>query len=139
MIFLNENFIEAQHQNEVKLKGQFMRLVIAQCWRRRVKRWGGDRSLINDNLVRRNITFVGSTMYDMQRERAQTILKPFLQQNIDLEKIRVTVRDFYKSIEYMQKRMRAQLLTKSQKIEVLFNYWDKLFGQLQSRASKLKD
>jgi len=53
--------------------------------------------------------------------------------------MRITVRSFYKSIEYMQKRMRAQLLTKSQKIEVLFNYWDKLFGQLQSRASKLKD
>ena len=82
---------------------------------------------------------IGRSIQPVYEQRSYDILKPFLQQNIDLEKIRITVRNFYKQIEYMQKRMRAELQTKGEKIEVLKNYWDLLFGMLQSKASKIKD
>jgi len=123
----------------MKKKGDFMRLVIAQRWRRRIKRWGRDRELITTNLLRRNMTMLSNTFNELMVERSYAILKPFLQQNIDLEKMRITVRGFYDSIQYMQRRIRASLQTKENKVEVLLNYWDKLFSQIQFKSSKLKD
>jgi len=35
--------------------------------------------------------------------------------------------------------MRAELLTKGEKITIMFNYWDLMFGTLQQKASKIKD
>lgn len=67
------------------------------------------------------------------------MLKPFLQENIDLERMRIYVRKFYKDITYMQKRIRDQMTTADAKVEVLLNYWDKMFGQIQGEASKKKD
>ena len=62
-----------------------------------------------------------------------------MQENIDLERMRIYVRKFYKDITYMQKRIRDQMTTADAKVEVLLNYWDKMFGQIQGEASKKKD
>ena len=34
-----------------------MNVVIANMWNRRRKRWGGNVDFINNNIIRRNITF----------------------------------------------------------------------------------
>ena len=49
------------------------------------------------------------------------------------------MRSFCRTVFYVQRRIRALVSTKISKVEVLINYWDKLFGQLQMRASKLYD
>jgi len=53
--------------------------------------------------------------------------------------MRMKIREFYKQISFMQRRIKDGLVTKESKIEVLLNYWDKMFGVLQSQASKSND
>jgi len=71
--------------------------------------------------------------------RAIAKLKVFLIDNYQNENAKIKVREFYKNITYMQKRIRDQFLKKDAKAEILVNYWDKLFGLLQIRASELND
>jgi len=71
--------------------------------------------------------------------RAIAKLKFFLIDNYQNENAKIKVREFYKNITYMQKRIRDQFLKKDAKAEILVNYWDKLFGLLQIRASELND
>ena len=49
------------------------------------------------------------------------------------------MRKYAQKIEYIQKRFKDQLATRFAKVEVLSNYWDKMVGQLQTRASKKHD
>ena len=56
---LSKNYDEAQHALEVKLKGKMMSLIIAQQWKRRVKRWGGSTEVVHTNILRRFFTFLG--------------------------------------------------------------------------------
>ena len=46
---------------------------------------------------------------------------------------------FYKSILYIQNRMKVQIQTKYAKVDVLLNYWDKLYGQMQLKATATGD
>jgi hypothetical protein len=46
---------------------------------------------------------------------------------------------FYQQITFIQKRMRDKCICREQKVEVLFNYWDKMYGQMQMKASATKD
>jgi len=71
--------------------------------------------------------------------RAIAMLKIFLIDNYQNENAKIKVREFYKNITYMQRKIRDQFCTRDAKAEILCNYWDKLFGQLQTRASELKD
>ena len=46
---------------------------------------------------------------------------------------------FYKSIIYMQNRMKDRIATKYAKVDVLLTYWDKLYGQMQLKATNTGD
>ena len=48
-------------------------------------------------------------------------------------------REMVWNIIFMQKRIRGNFCIAKAKTEVLVNYWDKMYGLLQTRASKLKD
>ena len=43
------------------------------------------------------------------------------------------------SISYIQKRVKDQGITRGCKVEVLVNYWNKLYGKIQWKATCLKD
>ena len=53
--------------------------------------------------------------------------------------IKNCVKKFYKLIEFIQKRLRDKLVSRGNKVEVLMNYWDKIYGQMQMKASATKD
>ena len=65
-----------------------------------------------------------------QEARALVKLREFLIDNKQNELIKIKIREFYKQITYMQKRIKDQTDTKESKVEVLLNYWDKMFGIL---------
>ena len=46
---------------------------------------------------------------------------------------------YFKSAIYIQKKCRNVNVSKIAKVKILYNYWDKLLGQIQLRASKSKD
>ena len=71
--------------------------------------------------------------------RAIAKLKVFLIDNVYNESAKIKVREFYGNITYMQRRIRDQFHKKDAKTEILVNYWDKMFGQIQTRAIELKD
>jgi hypothetical protein len=50
-----------------------------------------------------------------------------------------SVEKFVKNILTIQRKVKNQLVTRLSKIEVLINYWDKILGQIQMKASQLKD
>ena len=119
-----------------------MNLVIANLWKRRMRKWCGqnaDRGLYYRNFVRRSLTFYANSQVENKREKALAILKPFLEENIHLERIRVRVRTFCSQIEFMQKKIRDQLFCRESKVEVLQNYWDKMYGELMMAAQRKGD
>ena len=58
------------------------------------------------------------------------MLKEFLKENIDIERFRICLRDFYMNINLIQKKMRDACVAREAKVEVLMNYWDKMYGQI---------
>ena len=96
-----ENFKEADKIYEQKLKGRFMNVVIANMWRRRRKRWGGDQFYINLNVCRRYYTFFTNCEIEARRARALEVVKPFLLNNYHVELRRQIVRKFYFDITFI--------------------------------------
>lgn len=101
-----DNFKKADQIYEQKLKGRFMNVIIANMWKRRRNRWGGDVFIINTNLVRRNLSFYAYTQHDARYQRALETIKPFLLGNFEVENIRMTVRKFYHDISFIQRKIR---------------------------------
>ena len=119
-----------------------MSLIIAQVWRKRSKRWcaqPNDYTELYRNRSRRSMSIAVNGLMPLFEPRAIAKLKVFLIDNYQNENAKIKVREFYKNITYMQKRIRDQFLKKDAKAEILVNYWDKLFGLLQIRASELND
>ena len=74
-----------------------------------MQKWCGknaDRKIYYRNFVRRSLTFYSNTQFENKREKAFAVLKPFLEENIHLERIRMKVRTFCSQIEFMQKKIR---------------------------------
>ena len=119
-----------------------MSLVIAQVWRKRSKKWCAepdDYTELYRNRCRRTYTTATPSMFWSFEPRAIAKLKIFLIDNVYNESAKIKVREFYGNITYMQRRIRDQFFKKDAKTEILVNYWDKMFGQIQTRAIELKD
>ena len=46
---------------------------------------------------------------------------------------------FTTSFSIIKSKFRGQLINKKGKVEILYNYWDKLYGQVHTLASKARD
>ena len=66
-------------------------------------------------------------------------LKAFAKDLLQIEKLLSAGRQYYKTQLYIQTRIVGKLGSKYGKVEVMINYWDKLYGQVMTRASQLKD
>ena len=49
------------------------------------------------------------------------------------------MRNFYYQMMFIQKRLRHKLETQDAKIDVIMNYWDKIYGKMQLKATKNND
>jgi hypothetical protein len=123
--------MEVKRKTLVKLKGRYMNLVIAQIWRRRSKRfcgYPGDYSNIYKLRIKNTLTLVGPLINEFYIDNCLRTLKYFLRDNIYNVMAKIKVVEFFHNIEYMQDRIRDQLVKKDAKTEILMNYWDKMFG-----------
>ena len=84
----------------------------------------------------RALLFAGMAMVDLHEERAKAMLKPMLIDNMKKETARQNVGLFIKQITYIQTTMRNKLAAKGGKVEVLRNQWDKVFAEIQGRATR---
>jgi hypothetical protein len=84
-----------------------MNVVMANCWKRRRKRYCGHIDKINQNNIRKSLSFQVPIWYKgVYREKAFAVLKPFLEENILNERMRICMRKFAQKIEYIQKRFK---------------------------------
>lgn len=114
----------------MKLKGRYMNVVIANMWHRRCKRWGPSTEFNNTNFWRRHVTFFAMPQVQVREQQSLAMLKVFLKENIGIERFKIAMREFYRNINLIQKKMRDACVAKEAKVEVLFNYWDKMYGQI---------
>jgi len=114
----------------MELRKKFMGVVVYSVWKRKLLRWGatpGTVGRIHLNNFRQLSTCFTATKIDVIGERALKTLKEFLIDNITIENMKIKVRELYKNVSFMQKRLRAQLQTKKAKVEVLTNYWELIY------------
>ena len=67
---------------------------------------------------------------EFYRDKAMSILKPFMEEVSLRSIIKKTCVNFYKKVEFIQIRLKSQLKIRTSKIDVLLMYWDKLFSQI---------
>jgi len=66
----------------------------------------------------------------MIEDTTKKIVSDFISIETGKEVLMQKCRLFYKSILYIQNRMRDQISTRFAKVDVLLTYWDKLYGQM---------
>jgi len=96
----------------MELKKKFMGVIVYNVWKRKLRRWGADPGYvapIHLNNFRQLATCFTATKIDVIEGRCLITLREFLIDNVTLENMRIKVRELYKNIRFMQKRLRAQL------------------------------
>lgn len=139
---LQHNYAYAQYMNEVRLKASFMTLIIKNLWKKRGWRYGGKEDTAHEvgrRRVKNILSLLGTVGEKAGIARAQAVLKPFVEEVCYRERMKELCRVFYTRVVFMQKKIKSQIVIRDAKVEVLVQYWDKVFGQLQKKASKSKD
>ena len=121
-----------------------MNMIIAQIWRRRCKMFKAYPKYYDNiytNKMRYMFTFTTSLLYPSYEIHFYSgqLLKTFILDNGQNMEFKVKLRKFFDLIAYIQKKATAQTSTREAKVDILVNYWDKMIGQLQTRASELRD
>jgi hypothetical protein len=123
----------AVRHKEKKIKSKFMYLVISNRWIKNRKR----RPNRTINLLK-NIFSVGSNwVMDGVETRSKILLKNFVLEIVGTHILIQKTYGFLQKIFLIQKKLKDQKISKLAKVEVLENYWTKLYGQLQLKATKL--
>ena len=76
------------------------------------------------------MTLKAQLMTDNSYEQALGLLKPFLLRNLGNEDLILKGREFVFSISLIQNRVKTLFACRGGKVEILVNYWDKMFGRL---------
>lgn len=92
---------DANTRKEKKLKGQYMVLVIKNMWKKRNRRWGGEKSVQHRNRIRHYFYTYGLAMNFCHYTRAKDLLKPLLVEWFEVEKMKNTFRTYYNGICYI--------------------------------------
>ena len=67
------------------------------------------------------------------------MLKPFLLKNLGMDELIFRMRNFYSKMMIIKKRLKAKVLTKFSKVEVLETYFCKIYGVIQAIATSRND
>lgn len=76
-------------------------------------------------------------MHETIEERAVMGLKPFVRDMKDhfkKKKMKHCCEEYYRKVEYMQKRIKAAVIYRQNKIEGLICYWDKIVSKLLDKS-----
>lgn len=114
--------------------GRILAVCLWQHWKKVIRRNGESLDAIQRNFIRKNIAILTMVTYDTQVQRAKNVLKPFVMDLLQIEKIIYKGRIFTKYIMYIQNKLRLQLETRFFKVEVLQNYWDHLLNELHYKS-----
>ena len=119
-----------------------MSLVIAQIIRRRSKRFCAtpdDYCRLYIMRIRKTHTVLVNVLMPLMELKTIPILKAFLLDNYENYEMKVKSRILYGRVTYMQRKVRDQQVKQSAKVDILVNYWDKMYGTIMSRAVELGD
>lgn len=136
---VSDDFNESLHKYEMMIKAKFMSVVICHRWAARQKRFGPCIHQVNRRDFRKHITFLSMTSNVVYKRQAKHLFTSFCESVIDNIKLNKKFTKYFEQIIWMQIKIKDQLLTRLSKVDVLMNYWDKMLGQIQMKASKTKD
>jgi hypothetical protein len=133
-------FSYAARRKAIKMRSKFMSLIFAKRWVRRSKKYGPTHeAVLRRKYAKKSLTFAALVMFDESKRQAQVLLSRFLQNVTDVERRVKIFQVFRERVVWVQDKIRLQMLTRFSKVEVLINYWDKLLGQIQTKASAWND
>jgi hypothetical protein len=99
-------------------------IVISKRYRKHMRRFGPEP---DHHKLKDAVSFIGQLAIS-SNTRALSTLKTFILKTVGgmvlIEKVQI----FRKTITYIQNKFRNQMATRYAKVEVLMNYWDKLYG-----------
>ena len=82
-------------------------------------------------------TFKIAMMHETIEERAVMGLKPFVRDMKDhfkKKKMKHCCEEYYRKVEYMQKRIKAAVIYRQIKLEGLLGYWDNIVSKLNLKS-----
>lgn len=134
LIDVNKIYWEFRRQCLIKLKSKYMSMVMAQIWRKRIRRWSNyntdDYYLLWKNKIRRSLTVVTRTINPFIDKWARWVMYDFLKSYKHIYKIILGGRSFRNRVCFIQRKIKDQLVKKDAKTEILINYWDKLLAEI---------
>jgi hypothetical protein len=81
---LKTNWDLAQRKYEMKIRGRWMSVVIANMWKKLRKRHGPNQEAINRGILRRELTFLSLVKIDQNCKEGLKVIKPFLMENFKI-------------------------------------------------------
>lgn len=122
-------------KNVIRYRRQlvFAQMIISKKWREKLeerKKRGIDP---NRDRIRHCITLLSRISF--VEAKAKKMLADFICIEAGKDELILKGRLFYKSISFIQTRLKNRIETKYAKVDVLLTYWDKLYGQMQLKAS----
>jgi hypothetical protein len=114
-VMLENKFLERAKERF----GRILAVCLWQHWKKVIRRNGKSIDSIHRNFIRKNISVLAVVTHDIQVQRAKNVIKPFMMDLLQIEKIIFKGRQFCKYIIYIQNKLRLQLETRFFKVEVL--------------------
>lgn len=84
---------------EVKLKTAYMCLKIANIWKKRGRKWGGEHMYAYK--MKRFFTFHAIKVVDTLEVRAEGFILRFLEAHVVIEAMKIKVRELNRLVEFM--------------------------------------
>ena len=136
---LRKNLFFKQKENERVIKGKYMYIVIANRWLWRRRKFGPSLEDCLVREIRKKLTIVGMSSMDVLQRRSVKIIIQIMKPLFEIEILKAKFHKVRVQISWIQMRMRCTLAAKHGKVEIMENYWDKMLGLMQMRASELSN
>lgn len=117
-------------------------MLVFKCkmlWKAKIRKQGPSILIRKTNILRNVITINNLVIEKPIRKLAVEYLCPWLAQRTYLLIFIDKARALYKSVSYMQVRIKDQLTVRFSKMFILENLWNKTFGKIQTQATVLHD
>lgn len=84
-------------------------------------------------------TVISTSILDTSSEKSKSMISAFCAYVLPIFYLRHRFLRLVAKVVYIQNKIRAQLKTKLCKAEVIETYWNKLYGQVMTKAIKFND
>lgn len=117
----------------------FLIFSINKSWLRKMKHRGPTFERLITKRIRSVFSLNQLAIHNQSVLRARKLLHGFLEKTSCRDTFAEKMIHVYLKISKIQKFMKDQIETKDAKVEVLENYWDKMIGLIQFKATKFND